>query len=252
MQNIFGAGVMWGTPLTDSTGAAIVNPTPVIFGTMQDVSVDISADLKLLHGSNQYPVAAGRGKGKISGKCSVAQVRGLMFNSLFFGQTVTKGILSINYDTTGAAIPATPYTITPTPPSSGTFLNDEGVIDWNGQVMTRVTGTPTTGQYSLTTGAYLFAAADTGKTVFISYSYTAVSTSANKSTVTNQPMGYAPSFRCDIYTPFQGKSLVFSLPNCIGSKFGFATKLDDFAMMNFEFEAFADPTGNVMTWATTE
>jgi hypothetical protein len=51
----FGAGALWGTPLTDYAGNAIANPTPILFGTLQDVSMDISFDVKELHGENQFP-----------------------------------------------------------------------------------------------------------------------------------------------------------------------------------------------------
>lgn len=252
-QFVFGSGILWGTPTTDAAGNAIANPTPVQFGTLQDVSLDLSFETKELHGQNQFAVAVGRGKGKITGKAKFAQINGLLLNTLFFGQTMTAGIVSDVYDTTGAAIPASsPYTITPTVPSSGTWSADLGVRDANGLPMTRVASAPATGQYSVAAGVYTFAAADSGKTVFINYEYTATSTTAQKSTVKNVIMGYAPSFRVDLYTPFQGKSMVWTLPNAISTKLTIATKLDDFAMPEFDFQGFADGSGNVLTYAVTE
>jgi hypothetical protein len=251
-QKIFGSGSMWGIPLTDAAGAAITIPTPIQFGFLQDVSIDISFETKLLHGSYQFPVAVGRGKGKISGKAKQAKINGNLFNSLFFGQTVAAGIVSDYDDVTGAAIPTTPFTITPTPPSSGTWSVDLGVKNASGNPMTRVSGTPTTGQYAVTAGAYLFASADTGLTVFISYQYTATGATTKKSTVQNQLMGYAPSFRAEIYCPFEGKSLILTFPKAIASKLAIATKLDDFVIPEMEFECFSDDSGNVMYWATTE
>ena len=252
MQALFGAGVLWGTPLTDATGAAIANPSPILFGALQEVSLDISFDTKTLHGSNQFPLAIGRGKGKVSGKAKAADIKGNLFNSIFFGQTIAAGIVGDDYDTTGSVIPATPFTITPTPPSSGTWSQDLGVRDSNGLPMTRVSSAPTAGQYSVSAGIYTFAAADTGKTVFISYQYTATSTSAKKSTVQNLPMGYAPTFRVDLFMPYQGKQLIITLNNCISTKLSLPTKLDDFTMPEFDFEAFADGSGNVLTYGTTE
>jgi hypothetical protein len=157
MQNIFGAGVLIGTPLTDYAGNAIANPTPVQFGVAQEISLDISFDTKLLYGQNQFPVANGRGKGKISGKVKAAQVNGALFNSIMFGQGLTSGIVSDVYDVIGAAIPATPFQITPTVPSSGTWSFDLGVRDSNGVPMTRVASGPATGQYSVAAGVYTFA-----------------------------------------------------------------------------------------------
>jgi hypothetical protein len=65
-------------------------------------------------------------------------------------------------------------------------------------------------------------------------------------------MGYAPTFQADLTLPFQGKNLVVRLNNCISSKFSFATKLDDFIVPEFDFEAFADASGNIMTYSLTE
>ena len=251
-QYAFGAGNLFATPKQDATGAAISNPTPVKFGALQDISVDISFDLKTLHGSNQFPLAIGRGKGKISGKASFAQLNGLMLNSLLFGQTTSNGILSDVVDTTGALIPTTPFTITPTVPNSGTWSADLGVLDANGIAMTRVASAPATGQYSVSAGVYTFAAADTGLKVFINFQYTATSTSAIKSTVQNVLMGYAPTFQADLYTSYGGKSLILTLPQCVSTKLSLATKLDDFVMPSFDFEAFADSLGNVATWALTD
>jgi len=248
----FGAGAVWGTPLTDAFGNAIANPSPILFGVLQNVSVDISADVKELTGQNQFPVAIGRGKAKITGKAAFAQLNGAIFNSLFFGQTMSSGILSDVYDTIGAAIPTTPYTITPTVPGSGTWSQDLGVRDSNGLPMTRVASAPTTGQYSVSAGVYTFAAADTGKTVFISYQYTATSTTAKTSLVSNVAMGNAPQFRCDLTNAYQGKSLTLTLYGCVATKMTLATKLDDFMMPDFEFSAFADSAGRVLSWGTSE
>lgn len=252
-QYAFGSGILWGTPTTDSTGAAVSNATPIQFGTIQEVSLDISFENKTLHGQNQFPVAVGRGKGKISGKAKFAQINGLLLNNLFFGQTLNAGIVGDVYDTTGTLIPASsPYTITPTVPSSGTWTTDLGVKDANGVPYVRVASSPATGQYSVSAGVYTFASADTGKQVFISYQYTATSTTAQKSTVANQLMGYAPSFRIDLLLPYNGKQMVWTLPNAISTKLSLATKLDDFTVPEFDFEGFADASGNVLTYSTTD
>jgi hypothetical protein len=47
-MNIFGSGNLWGTPLQDASGNALANPSPVLFGTLQEVSIDISFDTKML------------------------------------------------------------------------------------------------------------------------------------------------------------------------------------------------------------
>jgi hypothetical protein len=253
-QYSFGAGQLWGIPTADAFGNPIAAAvaSPILFGVLQEVSIDIDFDNKMLFGQNQFPVAVGRGKGKIGGKAKMAQLNGSLINSLFFGQTMTAGIYATVYDTTGAVVPGTPFQITPTVPSSGTWAVDLGVRDANAVPLVRVASAPATGQYSVAAGVYTFNTAQTGQIVFISYQYTATSTTARRSTVQNIPMGFAPTFRADLTTIFQGKSFTLTLPNCIGSKLQFATKLDDFNVPDFDFDVFADAAGNVMTWATSE
>ena len=248
----FGTGVLYGIPTNDANGNTILNPTPIKFGTLQNVSVDISFENKTLYGQNQFPVAVGRGKGKISCKAQFAGFNGATLNSLFFGQTMTSGIVGVVTDVTGTAVPTTPFTITPTVPSSGTWILDLGVNNVNGLLMTRVASSPTTGQYSVTAGAYTFAAADTGVVMFINFEYTATSTSAQRSTVVNLLMGSAPSFRCELSAPYAGKLMVVTLFNCISSKLTFATKQDDFMVPEFDFDVFANNANQVMTYALSE
>lgn len=251
-QYTFGSGVLWGTPTQDASGNLITNPSPVQFGTMQDVSIDISFDTKALYGNLQFPVAQGRGKGKISGKAKLGQMNGALINSLFFGQTLSSGIVNDVYDTTGTVIPTSPFTITPTVPNSGTWSQDLGVRDANGLPMTRVASGPTTGQYSVAAGVYTFASADTGNTVFINYQYTATSTTAVKSDVMNLQMGYAPTFRVDLSNPYAGKFMTMTLYNAISSKLTLATKQDDFMIPEFDFEAFASSNGKVMSYSLSD
>lgn len=251
-MNLYGAGNLFGIPNTDVNGNVIANPTPIQFGALQDVSLDINFDIKELWGQPQFALDVARGKGKIVGKAKAATVNGAMFNSLFFGGTATAGILSDYTDQVGTAIPATPYTITPTFPGSGVWATDLGVRDANGVPYTRVASGPTAGQYSVTAGAYLFAAADTGKVVYISAQYTATSTTAQKIVVPNSMMGSTPTFRAEIYIPYKGKSLVVSLPYCTSNKLAIATKLDDFAIPEFDFIAYGANGASPITLAMSE
>src|SRR6185295_14067361 len=172
-QYIFGSGTAWCTPLTDYTGATIVTPTPFLVAGMQDISLDLSADLKMLYGSSSYAIAIGRGKQKFDVKAKNAQVTARIWNNIFFGMPLTAGIKTTVFDAVGAAIPGTPFQITPTVPSSGTWAYDLGVRDVNNLSYARVASAPAAGQYSVAAGVYTFNTADTGKTVYIDYSYTA-------------------------------------------------------------------------------
>ena len=64
-----------------------------------------------------------------------------------------------------------PYTVAVKAPN-GNWAVDQGVTyAVSGTALTPVTGTPSTGQYSVSGGTYTFAAGDTGLAVLISYSY---------------------------------------------------------------------------------
>lgn len=254
-QQAFGSGIMWATPQSDASGAAIAVPPSLLFGIMQDVSVDISGDIKELFGMNTYPYVTAKGKSKIAIKAKTAQIYAALFNGVFHGQTLAAGIYAMNYDTAGAPIPSPsgPYTITPAVPNSGTWDHDLGVIGTTGLPYKKVApGTPTAGQYCVTAGVYTFAAADAAKTVFINYAYTATSTVAQSETVMNQPMGYAPTFQLDLFMPFQGKSKCLTFFACISTKLAMATKIDDFMIPELDMSAFADPAGRVFKWSTSE
>lgn len=253
MQVLFGSGVLFGTPLTDASGNVLINPTPVRFGVLQDCGIDVSFDTKMLYGNQQFAIAVGRGKGKVAGKAKLAQVNGALLNSILFGQSLTPLMQNmIAVDEGPSAIPTTPFTVTVS--NAATWTNDLGVFNSvTGIQLKRVTSAPATGQYSVTAGVYLFSSADqvAGVSVKISYGYT-LATGGNKSTVSNLLMGYAPTFKVDLSLPYQGKSLVISLNSCISSKFSLATKQDDFVIPDFAFDAFADQSGNVMTYSLTE
>lgn len=248
----FGSGCVWTTPQSDVYGTAIAAAaqTPLLLGVLQDISVDFSGDVKELYGQLMMPVALGGGKMKITGKAKWAQVNMQTIAGLFFGQAYTSATLSDVYDTVGAVIPDTPFTITPTVPSTGTWSVDLGVRDVYGNNFTRVASAPTTGQYSVTAGAYLFATADTGKTVFISFQYTATSTANKTATFLNTPMGNKPVFRCDFFNGFQSNALSLTLFQCIATKFSMATKIDDFISQELDFSSFADGAGRVVQIGT--
>lgn len=240
----FGSGKLIAVPTNLADGTAIANPTPVILGTMQDVSLDLSTEIKTLYGSKRYPIAVGQGKGKTEIKAKYAEIDGGILGSLFFGKAHTAGIKAAVFDDE-ATIPGTPYQLTVTPPSSGTFVADLGVLNAaTGEQLTRVASAPATGEYSVSAGVYTFAAADTGDTVKISYEYSA-SAGGKIWTMTNETMGYTPSFTLLLQNGYDGKNLVCKLNRCVSGKLSLPLKSDDFAVYDFEAEAFADTAGNL-------
>lgn len=247
----FGSGILWGVQSSNAAGAAIANPTPVRFGVLQDVSIDLSFTNKELHGGSQFPLAIGRGQGKIQGKAKFGQVNGALVNSLFFGQTLTVG-QSLVANGEAATVPAaTPWQITVA--NATTFAENLGVrYSSTGLPLTVVASAPAVGQYTVSAaGLYTFSTGDANAAVLIDYRYTAAST-GSQITISNQLMGYAPQFAADLLVPYGGKSMVLRLNACIGSKLSFMTKLDDFTIPEFDFEAFADSANNIGTISFSE
>ena len=106
MQYHFGTGTLWGAATADALGNTIANPTPIKFGTLSDVSLEIDRDIKELYGQLAFPVALGGGKMKVAVKAKFAQIAGRIFNDLFLGQGLTAGTLTAaQEDLTGQAIP---------------------------------------------------------------------------------------------------------------------------------------------------
>src|SRR5208337_3216580 len=183
-QFFFGAGALYG--LDNSTPT----PTPVKFGTLQDVSVEFSADVKELYGANQFPAHIGRGKNKITCKAKLGQIQGAMLNVLYFGLPKNTGEL-LSAQKEAAQIPAAaPYTVTVA--NGAAFAQDLGVVyAAAGAPLTQVPSAPVAGQYSVGAGGiYTFAAADAGKAILIDYLYTSATT-GGAIAISNQPMGLA-------------------------------------------------------------
>lgn len=240
----FGSGVLIGTR-TD-----IANATPVNFGLVQEVTIDQSASIKEIHGQFQYPLAGARGTIKTTGKAKVARISGLAFANLYYGITPSAGQLATAFAEAGSVPASTPYTVTVA--NAASLVDDEGVVyAATGLPLTKVASSPSTGQYSVLAGVYTYNAADAGKAVLTTYTYT-VASSGQKINVTNPLIGTTPSFQALFYTTFQGQAVTLKLNNCTASKLSFGTKLEDFVMPEFDFSCFADAAGNVMSWSFAE
>jgi hypothetical protein len=255
MQLAFGAGALWGNR-TDVTGSGI---GPDQFGILQDVQIDWDWTTKELWGQFQFPVDIARGQGKITGKAKFALIFGAIFGDLFFGQTPAAGQLTVS-ENEAATVPASPaYTVTVA--NAASYIDDLGVYYATGASagnrFTRVTTPSSAGQYSvnLATGIYTFAAADASASLLISYLYT-VSSAGRKLVLTNQFMGYTPTFKATFYTTKTTQStpagLALVLNACTASKLSLPTKIDDYEIQEFDFSAFADATGAIGTLSVNE
>ena len=221
-QSIFGTGNLWGIP-------AGTNPTPVRFGTLQDVAVDFSFDFKMLYGGTQFPVEQARGKAKLDLKATLGRVDPVLFNGMFFGSSAATGEQLNSVDET-TTIPGTPYIITVA--NGATFSRDLGVYDTTAKkFLTRVASAPATGQYAVNT--------TTGTTI----------------TYTNTLMGAGPIFAVELVETYVGsagsKSFSLYLPAVQSSKLTMPLKLDDFTMSSIDMSAQDDGAGNIFTMSIT-
>lgn len=240
----FGSGVLYGVP-------SAANSTPARFGGLQEVSLDFSFNVKELYGQYQFPLAIARGTGKVQAKAKQANIHSLMFNQIFFGQSLVTGETSVAVEEAGTVpSPTGPYTITVA--NSATFVADLGVTyTLTGLPLTCVATAPTTGQYSYSAGVYTFAAADAGLGVKLNYSYT-VAASGKKLVINNQLLGQSPFFQAAFTTVYNSKRCSFILNKCISNKLTFATKLEDFVIPEFDFSCFADDGGVIGTLSFDE
>lgn len=80
----------------------------------------------------------------------------------------------------------------------------------------------------------------------------AVTGSTTTITINNQDLGTTPFFSVTMTQAFRGKSLTLTLNMCTSNKLGIATKLEDFTIPEFDFEAMADDSGVVGTLVVQE
>lgn len=245
----FGSGTLWGVR------SDVANSSPVKFGALQDVSLEFSATNKSLYGQYQFPLAVARSTGKISGKAKFGQIQGAIFSDLYFGVALQPG-QTTTANGEAAVVPASaPFTVAVA--NAATFATDLGVIAaTTGIALRKVAGSPASGQYAVAeAGLYTFAAADANAAVMISYTY-GVAGSGQKLVYSNQLLGVQPVFQVTletVYTANTGlKKAVLALNACVSSKLSAATKHDDFAVPELDFECAADAAGNVFTWSFSE
>lgn len=243
----FGAGVLIATTRTDSAGVALAVPQAYRLGILQDVSTDFSFEGKPLYGANVLPVDRGRGKGKLTFSAKTADIKIAALAALHFGVTPTTGFKGAAIDVAGNIPGSVAYTVTPTVPSAGTWLADLGVRDTSGNDFTRVASAPTAGQYSVSAGVYTFAAADASKAMLFSFEYS--SSAGLLVPLTNQLMGYSPSFQVMLFNDTKGSKLALKLTNCQSDKLALPFKNEDFAIADFGFEALDDGSGSAGYWS---
>ncbi len=244
----FGSGTMWAVPTINLAGNNVTVPTPVPFGAMQDVAIDIAYTVKELYGLYQFPLDVARGTAKLTGKAKVARIQAALFNQIF-GETLAANEIKVSYQEAGNTANNNTFTGNQTP-----FLYDLGVIWANNSLpLTRAANAANNGIYSVdANGVYLFGVGDANKSIKVSYAYTGNAATANQFTIQNQLLGLSPFFKAVFSVTRSGKVFTAVFNKCVGTKLSFATKLEDFMIPEFDFAIMADDGGNVGTMSVTE
>lgn len=248
MQLIFGIGALWGTR-NDISGVG-----PDQFAILQENTIEFQFEIKELYSQLGYPVDIARGKGKVTGKAKAARVFAALYADIFFGESVTLASENNVSENEAKTVATTTVTVT----NATSFVADLGVY-YNAQGNTRfqyVTGAPSaTGQYSTgTNGIYTFFSGDIGASVSISYVFT--DALGKTITINNHFMGYTPTFIGTFYQQrnTQGGTgqMTLRLNECVSSQLTIPSRIDDYEMADFAFQAFSNYSNVVGTLSTTE
>ena len=246
---VFGSGVLIGTQLN------VPNPTPINFGLVQKVSVDTSVSVKELYGQYAFPVAVGSGTRKVTCKASLARFQRQALGRLLLQPDSDSWVRRSRRSPRSHSVPGTgPFTIT---------VSNDALRGRPGRYLRikrtsacRVASSPATGQYTVNTydrrlhvrhrrpgrdrPDHLFLHRDTSpcrRTLRTSRSATRWSGRRRPSSAT--------LFATD---PTTNAQFSVTLNQCVASKFSFDTNIEDFAKPDFEFQAFANAAGQVMTF----
>lgn len=239
MEFFFGTGSLYGR----QTGVS--NPTPIRFGGVQEASVDFSFEVKELFSQYQFPLAVARGTAKITGKAKFAALSGIAFNNIFFGESSLGNTpILTSIDEVNTVSNSNLVTVA----QAANYVQDLGVLNVStGAIMTRVAAGPLgTTQYAVneSTGNYTFNNAMAQAQVMITYDYNGAANSGTLVTGVNQLVGSAPQFLMVLSGSFQNKAMRMKLNACMASKLSLGTKLADYMLPEFDFNAFVDVTGN--------
>lgn len=237
----------FGTGNLYALASGSVNPIPI--GALQDISVDFSGDIKQLYGQSSFALDVARGKVKIECKAKAGLIDLNLYNSLFFGATLTTGETLAAFNEAGSVPASSTYTVTVA--NSATWKANLAVYYANtGVKLTQVASGPTQGQYSVSAGVYTFASADASAAVLLNYTYTSSSTGQTL-TGANTLMGSVPTFQMTLANATKGKTQVLTLLTCVSSKLSLPFKQDDYEVAEIDFMAQDNGAGQVFTWTAT-
>jgi len=232
----FGSGLLIAKP-------SGTNVQPVAFGTLQDVTLEISGKTDKLRGQNMFPALVARGEMDISAKAKFGYISGPIYTSLFFsGATPSAGTTSLAYNEQHSVASGS-ATVT----NSATWVADFGVVYVStGVPLTPVASAPSVGQYSVTAGVYTFNVSDNGQAIFFTYTYTQA-TVGSTIVVPNSLQGVQPVFSVILQRSTNGVGERFLLANCIAGKLSLPTAMAKFAISEMDLEAFSPNGGSPLS-----
>lgn len=249
----FGTGGVILIPRRDAQGELIAVPTPIEMKSCIDFNIDAKADVKQHEGQMQYSLAAAVGKRTVDVSFT-HNIHSALSMNVQGAESVQSGQKKI-YDEAAVApfvIPATPFTDTVVPPSSGTYYQDLGVYFGAtggtdaGQQLVRVAANPIAGQYAVSNvGAYTFAAADTGKPVYRKYLYSVAT--GQSFTMMNRIMGMGPEYSAIITSgSYRGVTSTFDFPIVTIKEQSMPFKNGDFMASKVSLAVMADPVTRIV------
>ena len=220
-------------------GVSAPGGTPVKFGSLQGIETELSAEL-VKNGTNmQFQSVMTIRSRALKFKADVANINGLIMTQLFFGQAPSTGSQAVSRDQTITVPASGPYTVTPTVPNSGTWVQDLGVqYSTSGIVLVPVPSAPAAGQYSVAAGVYTFNAADKSLGLTINYLYS--QTAGVNLALTNPWQGLAPTWQAILSWQFNSQQITWNLPRCSSENFKMLTPLEKVSIPNFSFQAQGD------------
>jgi hypothetical protein len=242
-MNLFAAGYLMGRAAPTTANP---NPSPRMFGQLQEVSMDDSFEEKKLFGANSAPLRVFRGQRKLDIKAKAARISGAAYCELFYGTTTSTGsVLSVFNEV--QTIPATTtYTLTANNAgvAGANFVEDYGVAyATTGVDFKLVVGTPTVGQYSVSSvGVYTFAAADASAVVVLRYGYSVLTGITVQ--VPNTAQQESPYFSAVLNNPTDG-GFTRKIFKCTASKLNMQFKQGEIVIPEFDISV-VDPGTSVL------
>lgn len=242
----FDAGSLYITPVTQQDGQPANLSAPVRFANLKGVTIEATGELITSPSQLRHAIRMAKGRVTIKVRARFGTFDGVVMDQAFFEANQQPGATRYVEDE-AHTVPGIPFVFAASVPAGGTWMTNLGVAyRTTGQPLKLVTGVPVVGQYVQSApGSYTFAAADTGALVAISYLYTVAT--GKKIVVANLFKGVAPMFQAILVGRYNDQQVTWVLEACSSERFQMPTLLEQFTIMDFEFQAYADLNGNVGT-----